>query len=154
MAITLSKEVIEAIQDTQSIKVIASRDRHGDVHVVAKGSLSVTDEGQLYFLELLEGSQNNKNLIYSLWFNQKVAINIITTDRRSYQIKGVPVKSLVAGSEFEAFYESVVEKNPDNDLAAVYFIEPTEETEESYPVRREEHSRKHPLYLHLDRVAK
>lgn len=154
MAITLSKEVIEAIKSPQSVKVIASKDRHGEVHVVAKGSLSVTDEGQLYFLELLEGSQNNKNLTYSLWFAQKVAINIITADHKSYQIKGIPVKNLVAGSEFEAFYRSVVEKDPDNDLAAVYFIDPIEEKEESYPVRREEHGRRHPLYLHLDRLAK
>jgi hypothetical protein len=154
MAIALSKEVVEAIKDPQSIKVIASKDRHGEVHVVAKGSLSVTEDGQLFFLELLEGSQNNKNLTYSLWFDQKVAVNIITADRRSYLIKGIPRKSLVSGSGFEAYYRSVVEKNPDNDLAAVYFIEPLEEHEESYPVRREEHGRRHPLYLHLDRLAK
>lgn len=154
MAITLSKEIVDAIKNPKSIKVIASRDRHGDVHVVAKGSLSVAENGQLFFLELLEGSQNNKNLTYSLWFNQKVAINVITPDYKSYQIKGIPVRSLVAGSEFETYYRSVVEKNPDNDLAAVYFIDPVEEKEESYLVRREEHSKRHPLYLHLDRLAK
>lgn len=154
MAIKLSQEIIEAIKNPDSIKVIASKDRHGDVHVVAKGSLSVAENGQIYFLELLEGSQNNKNLTYSLWFDQKVAINIITPDRKSYQIKGIPVKCLVAGSEFESYYRSVVEKNADNDLAAVYFIDPIEEKEESYIKRREEHSKRHPLYLHLDRIAK
>lgn len=154
MAITLSQEIIDAIKNPDSIKVIASKDRHGDVHVVAKGSLSITEDGQIFFFELLEGSQNNKNMTYSLWFDKKVAINIITPDHKSYQIKGIPVKCLVAGSEFETYYKTVVEGNPDNDLAAVYFIDPVEEKEESYFVRREEHSQRHPLYLHLDRLAK
>ena len=153
MAITLSQEIINAIKNPDSIKVIASKDRHGDVHVVAKGSLSVTEDGQIFFFELLEGSQNNKNMTYSLWFDQKVAINIITPEHKSYQIKGIPVKCLVAGSEFEEYYRTVVEGNPDNDLAAVYFIDPVEEKEETYFARREEHSQRHPLYLHLDRLA-
>lgn len=154
MAIALSQEIKDAIHDPKSIKVVASKDRYGEVHVVAKGSLFVTDEGQLAFLELLESSQNNKNFTYSLWFDQKVAVNIITEDRRSYEIKGIPVKSLVFGHEFEAHYKRVVEKDPDNDLAAVYFIEPIAVKEESYKVRRTEENKKHPLYLHLDRIAK
>lgn len=154
MAIALSQEIKDAINHPKSIKVIASKDRHGEVHVVAKGSLFVTEDGQLGFYELLESSQNNKNLTYSLWFEQKVAINVITEDRRSYQIKGIPVKSLVFGHAFEEYYKSVVDKDPENDLAAVYFIAPLEVKEESYKVRRDEENKKHPLYLHLDRIAK
>ena len=154
MSIELSQEIKDAIKDPASIKVVASKDRHGEVHAVAKGSLTVNDEGQLVFLELLESSQNNKNLIYSLWFEQKVAVNIITGDRRSYEIKGIPVRSLVFGHEFEVYYKKVVEKDPENDLAAVYFIDPVEVKEESYKVRRTEENEKHPLYLHLDRIAK
>lgn len=154
MGQTLTNEIIDAIKDPDSIKVIASKDRHGEVHVVAKGSLQVNEEGQLFFFELLEGSQNNKNLTYSLWFDQKVAINVITKEKKSYQIKGIPKKSLVSGSEFEKYYRAVVEKNPNNDLAAVYFIEPTDIHEETYAHRLEEHTKRHPLYLHLDRFAK
>lgn len=154
MAVELSSEIIESINAPGSVKVLASKDRHGEVHVVAKGSIFVTEEGKIGYLELLESSQTNKNLIYSLWFEQKVAINIITEDRRSYQIKGIPVKSLVFGSEFEEYYKRVVEWDANNDLAAVYFIEPVEVIEQTYPVRRKEENEKHPLYVHLDRLAK
>lgn len=154
MAEKLSQEIIDAINDPKSIKVIASKDRHGDVHVVAKGSIKVTEDGQIRFLELLESSQNNKNVTYSLWFNQKVAINVITEDRRSYQVKGIPVKAVIHGSEFESFYKQVQELNPDNDLAAVYYIDPIVEKNESYPVRLAEQRKDHPLYMHIDRIAK
>lgn len=93
----LTKEIIAYIEDPTTIKVIASKDRHGEVHVVVKDSLFVTEDGQIAYLEYLEGSQTNKNLTYSLWFKQKVAINIITKDNKSFLIKGVPHQALVNG---------------------------------------------------------
>lgn len=154
MAIEISKEVQEAIEDPESIKVLATVDRHGNVHVVPKGSITVTEEGQIRYWELLEGSQTNKNVTYALWFDKQVAINIITKERRSYQIKGIPRKSLIAGHEYEEAYVAAQERSAQNDLAAVYYIEPTEVIEESYRVRLEEENKKHPLYIHLDRLAK
>ena len=153
MSVVISEELKSGISDPESIKVLATKNRNGEVHVAAKGSISLTEDGSIRYLELLESSQTNKNLTYALWFDQKVAINIITKDRRSYQIKGIPRRALVFGREFEEYYKTVVEKDPENDLAAVYFIEPVEVREESYSVRREEQRKEHPLYLHLDRVA-
>lgn len=153
MGIQLSERVRNAINHPNSIKVIASKDRHGEVHVVVKQSLSVNENGELFFLELLEGSQNHKNLTNSLWFNHKVAINIITEDKKSYEIKGIPRKCLVAGHEYEGYYKEVVSGDIENDLAAVYFIEPLEETEKTYYISRLEHEKKHPLYIHIDRLA-
>lgn len=154
MAIKLTDDVVEAINNPNSIKVLASVDRHGNIHNVCKGSIMTTDEGQIKFWELLESSQSNKNLTYALWFNKEVSINVITEDRRSYQIKGIPRKNLNAGREYEENYVKAQEKNAKNDLAAVYYIEPTNIQEESYLVRLEEEQKKHPLYIHLDRVAK
>ena len=113
-----------------------------------------TDDGWLKYWELLESSQTNKNVTYALWFDKEIAINIITEDRKSYQIKGIPRKNLNAGREYEENYIKAQERNKDNDLAAVYYIEPTYVKEESYSVRLEEEREKHPLYMHLDRIAK
>jgi hypothetical protein len=154
MAIELSQEIKDAIADKDSIKVIATISRQGVPHVVAKGSLTVTEDGQLTYWELLEGSQTNKNVTYALWFDKTVAINVITKDKKSYQIKGIPRKSLVAGHGYEKAYAAAQDRNPENDLAAVYYIEPTEVIEESYPVRLQEERKKHPLYIHLDKLAK
>ncbi|MBR6222928.1 MAG: hypothetical protein IKQ71_05785 [Lachnospiraceae bacterium] len=154
MAEEITKEIIDAIEDPESIKVLATIDRHGVPHVVAKGTISVTEDGQIRYYELLESSQTNKNVTYALWFDRQVAINIITKDKKSYQIKGIPRRSLVAGKEYEKAYVTVLERSADNDLAAVYFIEPVSVVEESYPVRLKEENEKHPLYIHIDRLAK
>jgi hypothetical protein len=154
MAIELSQEIKDAIADKDSIKVIATISRQGVPHVVAKGSITVTEDGKIRYWELLESSQTNKNVTYALWFDKTVAINVITKDRRSYQIKGIPRKSLVAGHEYEEAYVAAQNRNQENDLAAVYYIEPVEVIEESYPVRQKEEREKHPLYIHLDKLAK
>lgn len=151
--IEISQNIRDAIADADSVKVLATIDRNGNPHVVAKGSITVAENGQIRYMELLESSATNKNVTYALWFDKQVAINIITKDRKSYQIKGVPVRSLIAGHEYEEFYQKAQERNPLNDLAAVYYIRPTEVIEESYPVRREQETKKHPLYVHLDRLA-
>jgi len=149
----LSQEIITAIKDKDSIKVLATVDGRGFPHVVAKGSINVDENGQLYFWELLESSVTNRNTIHALWYNTYVAINVISKDRKSWQIKGVPYKTLVNGKEYQAAYLKAQERNPENDLAAIYYIRPEEVIEESYPVRKAEEDAKHPLYIHLDRLA-
>lgn len=154
MSKIISEEIKEAFRDPSTIKILASISREGIPHAVAKGSLSLTEDGQIKYLELLESSTSNRNLIYSLWFEKQVAVTLITKDFRSYQIKGIPVRTLVSGSEFEENYKKAQERNPENDLAAVYFIEPEEVIVESYAVRKAQEEQKHPLYIHIDRLAK
>lgn len=150
----LTTEIISYIEDPATIKVIASKDRHGEVHVVVKDSLFITENGEIAYLEYLEGSQTNKNLTYSLWFNQKVAINIITRDNKSFLIKGVPRQALVNGKIFQKYYRKVLEQTPENDLSTVYFIPVDEVVEKTLDVRRTEEETIHPAYMHLDRLAK
>jgi predicted pyridoxine 5'-phosphate oxidase superfamily flavin-nucleotide-binding protein len=154
MSVELNQEIKDAIADKDSIKVIATISQQGVPHVVAKGSITVTEDGQLRYWELLEGSQTNKNVAYALGADKTVAINVITKDRRSYQIKGIPRKSLVDGHEYEEAYVAARNRNPENDLAAVYYIEPVEVIEESYAVRQKEEREKNPSYTHLDKLAK
>lgn len=154
MSKIISEEIRQAFRDPATIKILASISREGIPHAVAKGSLSLTEDGQIKYLELLESSTTNRNLIYSLWFEKQVAVTLITKDFKSWQIKGIPVRTLVSGSEYEENYRRAQERNPQNDLAAVYFIQPEEVIEESYAVRKAEEEKKHPLYIHIDRLAR
>ena len=153
-AVDLKEEVKEAIRDRESVKILASISKEGIVHAVPKGSIEVDADGNIRYLELLESSNTNRNLIYSLWFEKTVSITVVTKEKKSWQIKGIPVKTLVFGHEFEEAYEKVQEHDENMDLAAVYIIVPTEVTEQTYAVRRVEEETKHPLYIHIDRLAK
>lgn len=153
MAVEISQEIRELFNDKSNIKVLATSDEHGVPHVTVKESLFISDDGQIVYLEMLEKSVTNRNMTHSLWFERPVAVNVVSKNR-SFQIKGVPVKTLIAGREYEKYYIEAEKINPENDLTAVYFIEPTEVREETYEVRFAEEKKKHPLYVHLDKLAK
>lgn len=154
MTIELSKEVIQLLRDDTTIKAIATTDDKGVPHVVIKQSLHVNDEGELVYLELLESSQTNKNLVRSIWFNQKVAINLKGSEGISYQIKGSPIKAIISGPIFKKYYDEVREKLGDVDLATVWIIKPEELYNQSYQVRIRDEESQHPYFIHLDRLAK
>ena len=159
MSLSLDAEIISLINDANTIKVVATTDKNGIVHMVFKGSVSINQDGNIQFLELNETSQTNKNMIYSLWFKKLVSINILSADvtgseRKSYQIKGIPVKAVICGKEFEKNYTIVRERlGPDADLSAIWVIEPQEIREETASIRRQVERREYPLIGHLDRYA-
>jgi hypothetical protein len=155
MRLKLDESLVALIKDPQSVKALASTGKDGEVHLVFKGSISVNEEGNIEYLELIETSQTNKNLVHSLWFDRPVSITVLGRDRSSWQIKGVPLKALVSGKKFEKNYTAVREKlGKEADLSTVWIIEPREAREQSYPVRREQEEQKYPLIGHLDRFAR
>jgi hypothetical protein len=98
-------------------------------------------------------------MIYSLWFKKFVSINILsagTTDseRKSYQIKGIPVKAIVCGKEFEQNYRMVRKHlGADADLSTIWIVEPHEIREETASIRRQIERTDYPLIGHLDRYV-
>lgn len=154
MAIKLEKEIIDLITGDKTLKVLATSDKDGVPHVVFKGSINIDGDGNIVYLELLESSKTNSNLVNSIWFRKKVAVTVKSEEGRSVQIKGTPVRCLITGPVFEQYYKLVRKRNEENDLAAVWIIEPEEIREETYKVRKVEEESKHPLLLHLDRLSK
>ncbi len=154
MEVSLSENIIRLLRDPETVKVLATTDPSGAPHVVFKGSVSVDEEGRLYVLELLESSQTNRNLVHSLWFNRKVAVSLRSKHGESYEIKGVPLQCIITGPVFEKYYRLVRERLGDIDLAAVWFLTPEEVRNETFQVRYTEETEAHPLFLHLDRIAK
>jgi hypothetical protein len=146
------KEIQSIINNPDSIKAVASTDRNNLVHVVFKGSVSAGEDGKIRFFELNETSQTNKNMVYSLWFKRPVSINVLARDKTSYQIKGIPVRTIICGPEFEEAYIAVRERlGAGADLSAIWIIEPEEIREETPAVRQAEEREKYPLIGHLDR---
>lgn len=154
MAIELSENIKLLLRDAATVKVFATTDPTGEVHVVFKDYISVDEEGRLYVLELLESSQTNRNLVHSLWFNRKVSVGLRGKNNESYEIKALPRQCIITGPVFELYYRFVRDNLGDFDLAAVWFLNPEEVRNETLEVRYEEETKAHPLFLHLDRIAK
>jgi predicted pyridoxine 5'-phosphate oxidase superfamily flavin-nucleotide-binding protein len=154
MATEISQEIREVFNDKESIKVLATSDENGVPHVVAKGSIFIDDKGDVVYLELLEKTVSGRNVTHSLWFDRKVSVLAIAKDGRSFQIKGIPYRTLISGKEYEKYYVEAEKHNPENDLAAVYYIKPDEIREETYSVRLKQQRERHPLYQHLDKIAR
>lgn len=155
MSIKITDEIKQAINAKDSIKVIGTISKEGIPHVTVKSSLSVTEDGKLTFFELLEKSQTQKNLVYSLWFDKTVTINVITADKKSYQLKGIPKKAVTSGRDFQNVYIKIQEAaGRDVDLSAIWYIEVDEMEEETFQVRRDKLEAQYPYELHVDRLAK
>lgn len=154
MATILNKEIIALLSSDDSTKVLATVNERGFPHAAAKPFIRVDDDGNLLYLELVESSRTQKNLVRSIWFDQKVSISVSDRDGQSWQIKGKPVKTLVTGATFLHHYRDVRRRLGDVDLSAVWIIEPEEIINENVFVRHAEEEQAHPLFRHLDRLVK
>lgn len=154
MAVQLPQELLELLGERETGKVLATVDENGVPHAVAGQSLYVGDDGNLHYLELFESSRSNRNLVRSIWFDRPVAIAIQGKNGRSFQIKGKPVRVLIAGPVFQQHYVELRRHLGDVDLAAVWVIEPHDVIDESFETRRASEEAEHPLFRHLDRLAK
>jgi len=154
MTAHLTTEIIGLLKDEETTKVLVTLGADGFPHAVVKQSLQPGEDGAIFFLEFLESSRTNKNLVRSIWFNKKVAILISGKDGRSFQIKGAPLKTHIAGPVFQQHYAATRDKLGDVDLAAVWIIEPEEIIDETFATRKAQEEAAHPFFNHLDRLAR
>ena len=127
--------------------------KSGVPHTVYKGSLHVNDEGDIVFYDILESSKINEALVYSIWFEKLITVNILTEDRRSFEIIGRVKESITQGRKFEEVYKKL-KQDRDNDLNAIWVIEPIDVRNESFAYRKSEQERIYPFLKHLDRAVK
>lgn len=150
MAIKLPENVVEVINDRNAKKVLATVSEKGIPNVAFKGSIHVNEEGNIIVNELLETSQTNKNLTYSLWFDKEVAISV-WNDKGVYEVFGIPYRVLVSGPEYEKAYIASEERNPIFDLAGVWTIIPTRYRSQIIADRIAKQKELHPIIGHLDK---
>jgi hypothetical protein len=154
MAISINEELAALLGKEDTVKLLVTTDEKGAPHAVVKESLQIDADNQLIYLELLESSQTNRNMVRSIWFNHPITVAVVGASGESFQIKGNPVKAIVSGLVFRKYYEQVREQNGDADLAAVWVIEPKEVVDQSFLVRRQQEAERRPYFKHLDRLAK
>lgn len=154
MAVLISEELRQILRDPDTVKALATVDREGNPHVTYKGSVHINERDEIEFYEMIESSRTNQNLVNSIWFSHTVSVNLLTKDKRSFLIRGIPKRVLIYGKEYENHYLKVRERFGDVDLAGVWQVEPVEVIEESFEKRRKEEEEAHPLLRHLDRLLK
>lgn len=151
---TLDPSVIALFNDPATIKVLGTVDTNGVPHVVVKQSAHIAEDGNIHYLELIESSRSNANMVRSIWFEGTVSFTAIAGEDRSVQIKGKPLKAHITGPLFQAHYEYLQQTHSDSDLAAVWVIKPEKVIDQNPATRREVEAAKHPHFVHLDRLAK
>ncbi len=154
MAVDITEKLAALLGKADTVKILVTTDEEGAPHAVVKDSLRLDEQHRLIYLELLESSRTNKNMVRSIWFNRAVAVAVAGANGESYQIKGKPVKAIVSGPLFRKYYQQIREQCDDADLAAVWVIEPENIIDQSFPVRRRQEEASHPYFKHLDRLAK
>jgi hypothetical protein len=148
----IDKKLADVINRSSTVKAIGTISKDGIPHVVYKGSIHVNEDGKILLYELLESSRNGQNLVYSIWFDKKVVISVLDEEKNSYEILGHPERCITCGKEFEEVYKKLRQDRGDVDLSAIWFIQPEEIKNESYPVRKQEEETDYPIICHLDRL--
>jgi hypothetical protein len=152
MPATLTPDIVALLDDEATVKILATVGADGAPHAVEQPSLH-DGGGAIHYLELLETSETNRNLVHSIWFGGAVAIALIGRDGRRAQIKGRPVKLHVTGPLFLKHYHRLRETHPDAGLAGVWVIEPDEVADEDFAAKKAREEALHPDFVHLDRIA-
>lgn len=133
----LSDEVVKLINDPKKIKTLTTVDREGNPHTVPVGSMTVLD-GKIAFLELLDTSKTQKNILNCYWFKKDVAILVVGDWEKGevYQIKGSPYKFLREGPIWDKFLDEIWKFIPEADPTGVWLITPREVVNQNYFLRR------------------
>ena len=153
MTTPLPDDLKTLLTSPDTLKVLATVGPDGEPHAVLDPSIHLDADGRLVYLELLESSRTQRDLVASLWFDRPVTL-MVTGRGRTWRIAARAWKAHVAGPLFRRHYEWIRAERPAADLAAVWLIEPVAVTEETDAVRRARQEAERPFFIHLDRLAR
>ena len=141
----LSKEVVELLQDKQTVKVISTVSDTGELNASIKGSLMALEDGNLAYMELLETSQTQRNVLWAHLWNKSVSVLVYNPgNNQCYKIKGEPVKFLIMGPVWDIFLEETWKMLPEANPAGVWLIKPVEVVAADYFSRLEAEAKRLP----------
>lgn len=155
MALQIAETIKNVINDQETIAVISAVGKNGNPFSEVSKKLTVREDGKIAYYELLESSQLQKNLVYSIWFGKNIIITLISKDGKNYSITGKPYQALIAGHEFEAEYIKAQEEFGERtDLSTVWLIDVVSVTEDTYEVAKTREEQEHPYLMHMDHIYK
>lgn len=110
---------------------------------------------KLEFLEFLESSDTNRNLIHSLWFDHNISVLLIDKEGQTLEIRGIPETAIIEGAYFQEKYVEVQNRHGGKlDLATIWVVNVTEIRDKDAYRRAEKEREDYPIIGHLDRWAK
>lgn len=140
--VELSDGMKNELKNPGTAKLLTTTDKDGVPHCVCKHSMVLMEDGHkgcLAFMEMIEGSQTSKNLIWNYDLNRPVAITTFNPENQSsFQVKGVLYKYIVEGPIWQQFLKQTWEMIPMAEPAGVWVIIPTEERDEGFMSRMKE----------------
>jgi len=126
------------LEDPKNVKTLTTVDKDGNPYSVPINSVSVMEDGNIAFMELLDTSQTQRNMLNCLWFKKAVSIVVVGDWGKGevFQIKGMPYKFLTQGAIWDRYLEMIWKIIPQADPSGVWLITPQEVRDENYFVRR------------------
>ncbi len=153
MAFELSEEIKNIVNDGSTVAVISAVGKNGNPYSAVSKKLEAREDGRLGFYSLLETSQIQKNLVYSIWFDKDVSISLIAKNGRNFQLYAKPYQALIAGQDFVAAYENAQKEfGEDTDLSTVWLLDVVSAKESTYQIEKEIQQKEHPFLGHYDHI--
>lgn len=153
MTVRLDPALRALLAEPGAVRALATAGPDGEPHAVLSPDIELDGERLLY-LEPLEASRTQRDLVASIWFERPVTLVVAGEGGATWRIRGRVRKAHVAGPVFRARYERLQAADPDADLAAVWEIEPQAVTDESPQTLRRRQEAERPFFKHLDRIAR
>lgn len=148
----INEELKKLIEDKNTIKVVSSQNREGIINSAPKGSLEISGDNELTYVEVLESSKSYRNIVYSIWYDKKVSVLVVGADRETYLIHGHVKKILTCGSEYEEYYKRYQEARGFDIAAAVKLeIETVDNLNLAEKIKKQKEE--HPFFTHYDSIS-
>jgi hypothetical protein len=154
MKTELEPRLRELLSDRDAVRVLVTCGPSGAPHAVVGPALEVDVAGRILYLEPLEASRTQRDLVSSLWFDRPVAIVVVVRHGTTWRIGGRVRKSHLAGPVFRERYVRLSREQPGSDLAAVWEIAAQEISDETPTTLRKRQDAERPFFRHLDRIAR
>ncbi|MBE5916166.1 MAG: hypothetical protein E7273_04915 [Pseudobutyrivibrio ruminis] len=148
----LNEVIKELISDKESLKIVASQNKEGVINAVPKGSVEVTGNNEITYVEILESGNSYKNIVYSIWFNKPVSITIIGKNKETYLLSGHVQRVLTCGTEYENYYRKYKETKG-FDIAAAVKIDIDSVLDLNINELIDKQRKEHPFYIHYDSIV-
>lgn len=143
--VKLSKEIMESLNDPETIKTLSTTDESGNPETVFEDTLVALDEESLAYLEMIETSNTYKNMLRNFWQKKQVSITVYNEKRGiSCQIKAEPYRWAMDDALWDRFLYEAWKKVPDADPSGVWIIKPIEIIDEHYEAKRQAETDRRP----------
>ncbi|MDY6862878.1 MAG: hypothetical protein SV062_07805 [Thermodesulfobacteriota bacterium] len=143
----LPEEVLDILKGKDTIRVLTTTDEDGVPHSVFKDSLTDLDEEKIAYMELLEISNTNKNMLRSYWDKKTVVVSLLNSAKKiSYQIKGEPDRFLIEGPIWDKFLDVTWGILPNSNPAGVWVIKPHKIINQTYENRLAQEIKRRPNF--------